>query len=198
MKVAFDTDAFCKLGAADLLEAAASAFGERAATCGRLPALPYMLERGTLQRRYGPDVCGRLLPIVRSMRSVAEPSAASLEPMLGLHGVDPGEAQLFAVCAEAGITIITGDRRAVCALRGVPALVPKISGRIVVLEALLLHLCAVAGAAAVRRKAATVAQYDTMLECCFSPNEPEPERCLRSYFDRLKTDASPLALWSPQ
>jgi hypothetical protein len=41
MNLLVDTDAFCKLGVAALLEDAAGVFGARLTECGRLAALPY-------------------------------------------------------------------------------------------------------------------------------------------------------------
>lgn len=46
MNLLVDTDAFCKLGAAGLIEGATGVFGARLPDCGRPPALPHMLRRG--------------------------------------------------------------------------------------------------------------------------------------------------------
>ena len=50
-----DTDAFCKLGTADLLTDAIGVLGVDIGECGRLAALPYMLRRGRLRRAFGDD-----------------------------------------------------------------------------------------------------------------------------------------------
>ena len=107
MNLLVDTDAFCKLGVAALLEDAAGVFGARLTECGRLAALPYMLRKGNLVRRYGRDTCNALLSHAEAMPIHPTPGATALEPLTQKETIDPGEAQLFAAAAEFGFMIIT-------------------------------------------------------------------------------------------
>lgn len=50
MKLLFDTDAFCKIGIANLLPDVAQLFGAELQECSRLYALPFMLRKGSLER----------------------------------------------------------------------------------------------------------------------------------------------------
>ena len=61
MKVLVDTDAFCKLGLAGLLADVVGVLGAPLSDCARLPALPHMLRRGGVQRRYGEANCRSLI-----------------------------------------------------------------------------------------------------------------------------------------
>ena len=56
-KLLVDTDAFCKLSVAGLLESAANVFDTSLLECARLPALPHMLKRGALRKHYGDEHC---------------------------------------------------------------------------------------------------------------------------------------------
>lgn len=50
-RLLLDTDIFCKLGVADLLDDTLSILGLKYSDCSRLPALPHMLRRGRLVRQ---------------------------------------------------------------------------------------------------------------------------------------------------
>lgn len=54
MRLLLDTDAFCKLGAAGVFDDALSLLGLSVSDCGRLPALPYMLRKGSLRKEVWP------------------------------------------------------------------------------------------------------------------------------------------------
>jgi hypothetical protein len=50
MRVLLDTDAFCKLAVAEVLHDTLGLLGAEPGDCGRLAALPYMLQRGGLRK----------------------------------------------------------------------------------------------------------------------------------------------------
>ena len=196
MKLLVDTDAFCKLGVAGLLEDALHLFGAQLIDCGRLPALPYMLRRGALRRRYGAIACERLEPTAQSMPAFQPPSVASLEPFVGRHSIDAGEAQLFAAAMESQLAVITGDKRAILALSALDAVRTPLAGRVAPMEAVLLGLCETLDPAALRKRAASMAPFDQTVRVCFSSPLADPRDGLRSYFSDLAREVHPLLLWN--
>ena len=100
MKLLVDTDVFCKLGIANLLEEAARIFGASLQECGRLPALPFMLRRGGLRKLFGGPACDALIPAAISMPEVPKPDDAWLEKLTGIEAIGPGEILIFARAGE--------------------------------------------------------------------------------------------------
>lgn len=195
MTLLVDTDAFCKLGIAQLLEDAVGVLGVQLCECARLPALSYMLRRGPLVRRYGPQVCNDLRTVADEMGIVSTHDA---ELFAGIEHIDPGEAQLFATAIEADdCKVITGDKRAIRALQGLQSVHAVLAERIVTQEAILYTLCQQRGIDQVRQRVASVAAYDTVISACFSEGEPDPRVGLQSYFNHLVDQVQPLALWNP-
>ena len=176
MNLLVDTDAFCKLGVAALLEDAAGVFGARLTECGRLAALPYMLRKGNLVRRYGRDTCNALLSHAEAMPIHPTPGATALEPLTQKETIDPGEAQLFAAAAEFGFMIITGDKRAVRALKHVTEIHAQLAGRIVTLEAVLLKLCEKLGLEDLRQRIRPLTSHDKAVPDLFLYGEFGPPR----------------------
>ncbi len=196
MKLLFDTDAFCKLGVASLLPDVACLFGEQLQACGRLAALPYMLKKGTLPRRYGEEACGKLLPIANAMPPAPEADPASLSLFSAVEDIDSGEAQLFAAAAQHGLSVVTHDKRALRALAGVPSVHPQLCGRIVVLESALVALCARLGAAALAAALAPLSGVDRAITDCLSRGSGGLLTALASFSDGCACDVEPLKLWS--
>ncbi len=196
MSVLFDTDAFCKLGGADLLEATAELFGCRLVDCARLPALPYMLKRGRLRRRFGDTACDALLPVATAMPEAPAASAVSLDLLRGVPDVDPGEAQLLALVAERGDYLVTGDKRALRSVTFLPAFPQRLAGKVVLPEALLHELCCRKGEAFVRTRVSTVLEVDTMLQVCFSAGNPDAKTALKAYVEESRRELRVLALWT--
>ena len=196
MRLLIDSDAFCKLAASDLLSDAVGLFHVPLHECGRLPALPYMLRRGGLRRTYGAAACERLIPLADAMPPVEHEPSSWLEQLAPIPAIDPGEAILFAVAADLGLPVITGDVRSLRALKSLPRFPEALAGRVVILEAVLLALCAKLGTAAVRAKVARGGQADIVMRICFSHGVEEPEVGLRSYFQDRTMELAPLVLWS--
>ena len=74
MKLLVDTDVFCKLGIAGLLDAAAQILGGDRSECRRLAALPHMLRKGRLRDRFGATACDALIPIAEAMPVIPKPT----------------------------------------------------------------------------------------------------------------------------
>lgn len=109
--------------------------------CERLQALPHMLQRGKLPKRYGPDRCAKLLALADKCPVIAVPSTDELDRFTGINDVDPGEAMLFARAAVGDCLLMTGDKRALKAVIGVPTITGPLVGKIVLLESLIGPLC---------------------------------------------------------
>lgn len=197
MNLLVDTDAFCKLGVAGLLEDAAGVFGARLPDCGRLPALPHMLRRGALAKRYGRNACDALIPHAEAMPVLPKPGAAALDPLAANDAIDPGEAQLFAAAAEFGLLVVSGDKRAMRALKHVREIHAPLARRLVTLEAVLLKLCERLGLEDLRRRVGPLAVHDRAIGVCFSRGSPDPRDGLRSYNERIVSEVHPLLLWNP-
>lgn len=197
MNLLVDTDAFCKLGVAGLIEDAAGVFGARLPDCGRLPALPHMLRRGAIVKRYGRNACDALILHAETMPALPRPGAAALDLLAANDAIDPGEAQLFAAAAELGIPVISGDKRAMRALKHVREIHAPLARRLVTLEAILLKLCERLGLEDVRRRVGPLAMHDRAVKACFSPGNPDPRDGLRSYNGSLVAEVHPLLLWDP-
>jgi hypothetical protein len=112
--------------------------------------------------------------------------------------IDPGEAQLFAAAAEAELIVVSGDKRALRALKDVEGFPEALSGRIVVLEAILLALCDRLGVEGVRERVQPLAAFDKTVKICFSAGNRDPTAGLLSYYENLANELSPLVLWDPR
>ncbi len=198
MRLLVDSDAFCKLAASHLLLDAVALFHAELGECGRLPALPHMLRRGRLRQAYGDNTCERLIPLADSIPPIGDPPISWLEELAGIPDIDPGEAILFATAAEQRTPVITGDIRSLVALKRLPNFCESLNGRVAVLEAVLLGLCARLGSATVRARIHSGPQPDTVMQICFSPGTEDPDSALRSYLHLRTSELTPLALWGTQ
>ncbi len=197
MKLLVDTDVFCKLGIAGLLDDAAQILGVELSECGRLAALPHMLRKGRLRDRFGAEACDALVPIAEAVPVIPKPTAW-LDVLTLTEGVDPGEAQLFAAAAEFGLAVVTGDKRALRAISHIKGLPEALDGRIWVLEAVLIVLCDEIGVETLRQRVSPLAAVDTTVRICFSPESAEPRAGLLSFYMGLATEVEPLVLRTPQ
>jgi len=197
MRLLIDTDIFCKLAICDLLNDAVRVLGvEQLSECGRLPALPHMLRRGKLPKLFGAEACDAIHPLAEAIPVIGSASSSWLGKLASVDAIDPGEAQLFSVAAELGLLLMSGDKRALRALKAVDGFEVALAGRIVVLEAILLALCGALGVEEVRRRVAPAMAADTMVKVCFSPTNADPESALRSYLSATIAEIEPLVLWS--
>ena len=197
MRLLLDTDAFCKLAAGGLLDDAIAHLGGDMATCGRLAALPHMLRRGKLRRTLGAETCDAILAVAEALPVIGQPTSKWLDGLAHIDSIDPGEAQIFAFAAETSAVVLSGDKRALRALKAVQGLPQLISGRIVVMEAILIGLCERLGVDEIRRRVQPIVAWDKMIQICFSPTNLKPQDALRSYFRSLASELEPIVLWSP-
>ncbi len=198
MKLLIDTDAFCKLGGARLLRDAVGLLGAGLPDCSRLPALPHMLRKGRLSMAIGPDISDELILLANGVPIVVNPGEAWLDKLTPVQAIDPGEALIFAAAAETAAMVLSGDKRALRALRDVDGFTDALKGRIVVLEAILLALCDQLGLEEVRRRVEPIVAMDKVIQICFSTDNPNPPAALSSYFDSLCAELDPLILWDPR
>ena len=198
MKLLVDTDAFCKLQVAGLLADVAGLLAARLDDCGRLPALAHMLRRGRLRKLFGDAVCDALVPVAEGMPTMPQPSDIWLDRLTPVEGIDVGEAQLFAAAAETSLFVMSGDKRALRALKDVEGFARALAGRIIVLEAALLGACSHLGADEVRNRVAPIAAADKMVQICFSGGSSNPTEALLSYYQSLAAELDPLVLWDPR
>jgi hypothetical protein len=198
MRLLVDTDAFCIFAAASLLESVAEILGVDIANCQRLPALPHMLDRGNLRRKLGDELADQLKPRAASLSVVSDAPSHWLDQLVGISGIDAGEAQLFALAAESEILVLTGDRRALRALKDVPRVVEALKSKVVIPTAALFGLCSAIGEEELRRKMEPALHLDRVLEVCFSKNNLEPLKAVVSYLRADCSELAPLAVWRPQ
>lgn len=197
MRLLLDTDAFCKLAAAGLLDVAARLLGVSVLDCVVLPALPHMLRRGTLVRTYGADTCEAILAIADNLQRL-DPVVDNewLVTLARIADIDPGEAQLIAAVAESDDLLVTGDSRAVVALGQLGDLAQELSRKIVTLPALFLTLVRSEGAEEVAVAVEHIKDGDGMVRICFA-DVKAAEDALASYASDLARRADPLQLWTP-
>jgi len=197
MPLLVDTDGFAKLGVAGLLELLFELLGVGVAECRRLPALPHMLRRGSLPRRYGQPACDALIATAEAMEVAPSASTEWVDRLVGVPQVDPGEAQLYACAAESSLMLITGDKRALVPVAKVPGFAEALAGRVITLEAALIALCDKLGDDHVSAAVAPLLAKDIALRICFSAANASPRPALISYFENLKREVAPLVLWEP-
>lgn len=105
---------------------------------------------------------------------------------------------MFALAATKDCLLVSGDKRALRAVSRIPEFVSALSGRMVVIEAILLELLAQQGEPLLRRRIERLMASDTMVAICFSPTNPSSAEALRSYLSRIMFEIAPLTLWSPR
>lgn len=192
-----DTDVFCKLFVAGLFADAIAVLGVSIQECGRLPALPYMLRRGRMRQILGGDVSDELAFHAEGMPVAMEPSQSWLEPLVEVESIDAGEAQLLATCAEHRLFLLTADKRGLLGLSTVAGYPQALSGRIIILEAILAELCVKVGENEIRSRIQPMVTMDVAVKNCFSNSEESPLVGLISYYDDLAANVEPLQLWRP-
>ena len=151
-----------------------------------------------MRKVYGPEACDALLSVVNKVPVAIQPSDAWLDRLTPYGAIDPGEAQIFAAAAEAGLIVVSGDKRALRVLKDIAGFPDALSGRIVVFEAILLALCDHLGPEEVRQRIHALVALDTMVQVSFSTENPDPRDTLQSYYTSSAAELVPLALWDPR
>ena len=197
MRLLFDTDAFCKVALCGLLDDTRAMFDVTVSDCGRLAALPHMLRRGRLRKQLGDVVCDSLISQAETMPVMHAPDMAWLDLLSPIVDIDPGEAQLFALAVERSLLVITGDKRALKAVKSIGPVCNGLHGRVIVMEALLINLILQQGVEIIRSRIKPLISLDTSIRICFSPSNPDPVSALGSYYADLAKEVEPLRLWAP-
>jgi hypothetical protein len=197
LRLVIDSDAFCKLAAADLLDATLSLLGVTEKQCARLPTLLYMLRKGRIRNRYGYTVADGLIEKASIFSAMPEASAEWLDKLAGTAAVDPGEAQMYALAAEHGLLALTGDKRALKAVSSMPEVYTKLDGKVVTIEAVLLGLSLQMAEAELRARGKVLGTYDQMAKAVFASANSSLHEALGSYFGSLEADFQPMKLWRP-
>ncbi len=197
MRLLIDTDFFCKLAVGELLTEALRLLDVQLSDCGRLPALPHMLRRGSLPDLYGKEVCDQIAPIAESLPIIDSENETWLDRLTQIPAIDPGEALIFAAAAEEGSLVATGDKHALTALKDVAEYTIALEGRIIILEAIMIRLCDELGPDQIRKRVYAAVTMDKMLRACFSEGNDDPRAALLSYYHDSVETLDPLILWDP-
>lgn len=192
-----DSDAFCKLAAANLLEETLGLLSIDKAQCARLPSLPPMLRRGRLREKLGGAVADVLHPLAEQIQAMREPSDEWLDLLVNHPAIDVGEAQIYALAAEHGLRVLTGDKRSLLELSKLPAFRDRLDGRVVSLEAVLLGLIGTMSQAELRARGSILGKYDSMARAIFGSSSSALAQGLESYFRDLERSVEPMKLWRP-
>lgn len=200
-----DSDLFVLLAGANLLGDLIEGVGFDVKTTRRLRPLPRMLERGALSRRLPRSLRQRALAWCSVIPGIeAAPSPRTVDRLLRLEDLDPGEAILFALAAEAeGSLIGTGDQRACRALgraQGLGDVRDRLMGKVICLEASLEALLKRMDFREFAEALTTVREHNQTLRVLSSQGAATPqedfETALTSYLDDLASEAGEL-LWRP-
>lgn len=195
MRLLLDTDAFCVLAAADLLDHFVDAIPVD--SCCRLPALPYMLRRGGLRERIGGEIADQLIPMAEAIPALRIQDYDLNEDLVSANAIDPGEAQLFSAAIQDGDLVLTGDKRALRELREFPSICGGLANHIIPLEAALAKLHDVLGQDTLWEKLTPSRPLNIVVRICFSEGIEDVRECLQSYLDVLSGEVAPLTLWKP-
>lgn len=163
MRAIIDTDAFVKLGVAGLLEPWILACGIELPECRRLAALPKQLERGKIAALLTADQRASLRPLAESIPRLTTGDSSEWIDRFSSSGADfdGGDAEVLAAAAgHADCLILTGDKRAIRLIGRVDGLVDVLAGRVVTMEAVVLHMTKKQGAEWVQPLLAPTAVID--------------------------------------
>lgn len=196
-KLLIDSDAFCKLAAANLLNELLGLLKIDKTQCARLPSLLPMLRRGRLRQKLGDAVADALHPIAAQIAMMDEPSGKWLDLLVEHPAIDVGEAQIYALAAEHGLRVLTGDKRSLVELSKLPIFRDRLGGCVVSLEAVLLGLSGTMSEVELRARGSILAKYDSMARAIFrSAGSPLAEGA-ESYLRDLERSTDPMRLWRP-
>ncbi len=200
-----DNDAISKLAACDLVEPAIAALKFENDRVFMAPSAPYSLnvlknqEKG--RRRYGVEVHARICQFVQQIRTATEvPDPQDMQILLGVEGIDPGEALLFALSARnLDSVIVTGDKRAIRALATAPGLDEirlALRGRILCWEQILAATIQHLGFEKALDPILAACDADKVLGIAFASGAKTTEAsvfdALRSYVGDLRRNAAGL------
>lgn len=190
-----DTDMLVLLTAAGLLESVACHLGYSPDQIRRLPAALHQVRKSKRFRdTYGEAVLQRIIAPIAAIKEIEPPSNLELLDALNAS-MDPGEAQLVAITATHGCTLLaSGDKRAIRDLTrsGATDCIKAMSGRIVSLEAVLWILAGETDPCQLRTAFMPVLGHATLRIILSEHAVADQERCrdgIRNYFNDLDGQA---------
>lgn len=201
-----DTDVLVILAGSELLGAVLDGYGIELADCRRLAAVPHQLRRSRrLQQQYSPEfrlAALRRVEAIQPVEGVGDPRY--LDVLARARDCDEGEALLFAIAAESGAAIATGDMRAVRAVglvTGGAELRQRLVRSILTLESALFLAATRLGVGAVYDALGPVAEHRTirvLRGSQSSVNEEEFFAGLRSYIRSHDQEIGHQLIWIPE
>jgi len=201
-----DSDAFLLLGACGLVREAVEILGAGLADLRRPHPLPFMLDRGVLQKRFPPGIREKVKSWCAVVEPIMEaPSPATRQRLQSIEGIDDGESNLFGLLFENhGYLLLSGDKRAMRSLRadsGLNDIFQSLCGRVCCTEIILLGLLRTLGAETLASALAPLRPYNGMLNAVLSMGADSPQdHCqvgFSSYLHDLIRDVGPDFLLNP-
>lgn len=195
MRLLVDNDAFRKLGAGNVFLPLLDLLGVTLADCRRLESLISQMTRGAHARDLGPERAARLRELAVRMTKIPQAPADWTQRIIGVEEarINDGEARLLALAVVTpDVLVLTGDKKAVSAIRDVPGLAKAIAGRVICLEAALLALCEEHGVEWVRARCEGALELDGAMRNCLP--SAACVVCLESHCRALGNEA-PGVLW---
>jgi hypothetical protein len=151
-----------------------------------------------LRKNLGDALADELITIAKQIPAIPDAPANWLNRLTAIPEIDTGEAQLLAFTAQHDVLFLTGDKRALRALKTIPDFITAVAEKVITPEAVLLSLCTSRGDDLIRRQIQPALHLDKTLQVCFSAGNRSPREALTSYIRADEIDLAPLLLWCPQ
>ncbi len=197
-----DSDCLLLFAGAGLIIELADAVEVDLAALRRLSPLPQMLRSGALARRYPVGLRQRAEAWCSRIAAVeTAPGSQTLALLLGIHGIDPGEALLLAVAAETETAYVaTGDKRACTALASAPPnLRAQLHNKVLCIEPALELILDKLGYPALAPALTQVREHNATLRVLLPQGEATPESTFRagltSYSNDVRSRLGDLLFW---
>ncbi len=194
-----DSDAAILLAASGLFGQLLGTLDLDLAHARRLDALPHMLRKGRMRRKYG-EFVETILAWCESVAPIDDAVAdCEIRQLLVRDNIDPGEASLFALLFEnPGYLLTTADKRSLRELASsedLQVVRRSLAGRVICLEAAIEILVGKLGIRRVAEAFTPLRPYNRTLGVFFSRGEETREadclEALHSYIQELTLDVGP-------
>jgi hypothetical protein len=197
-----DTDIVLKLAACRLLGDLPDLVDVPPQDVRVLNALRFQLRKQErVKERYTPEGVQRALDFLDDARELSEASYEEYEALLGIEGIDLGEAVLFAQTKRFDdFRLLTGDKNSLRALADAPSLnatKKRLAGCVFCFEQLMLRFIDALGFEVVRRRVVPVRSCDGVLDMAFRDGEQTTQERATRYLeartpDDLRVASAPL------
>lgn len=193
MIVLADNDIILKLAQCDLIGDLADILGEPVDEIFATPTAPYQLLPKKADKALEKCGCEATVQRIKNFLNAASEIPAIqddllLQALVSINGIDDGEALLFAAATELPTPmLITGDRRALCALLAnhdrLLTVSAALQGKVVTFESAILLALRKLGFAIVKQKLLSSPKPDAMLRLVLKSDMRESDlvECLTSY-----------------